>query len=186
MGLQLARDEERFVVAEGWKITFGEEHGWSTLDPKDFRAGLIPWYIISPGASLPGTPAGSPTFLLRPSVLLTCTPPALVFPAGDAVAEISFLPAGDASAFILEGWAPPKPTGTWTEQKVAALCFRPPPISGTSVEVALAGFPLLHPAAGLTSHGCEPISTVNCWDPNSASRRTECSGLPFRRRAGTR
>ena len=145
--LQLARAGEPFAVPQDWEVTFGKNHGWGALRQQDLSRGVCPWYIMPPGDSRPGVAADGPTFPLRDEVSLTFTPPALNLATVGQSAEWDFGPQGNASSYLLDGWSESEPTGRWSKQARALLCFRPQPVNGSAVEVSLTVLPFVAPLA---------------------------------------
>lgn len=175
VGMQIARAGEPFVTYGQWKIAFGAEHYWQTLDPRSLQAGLCPWYVLPAGTPRRGVPADAPVFALTNGAQLTLTPPGLDLSAATPAAEINFAAGGDSTELVLAGWSRPDAGGTWSEGRLAALAFRPQAVEGESVEVVVSGGPFLAPAHGLNAQrlrlffcgkpiGCEQsLSAPGSW-----------------------
>ncbi len=158
VGLELARHGDPFVVSGRWKILFGDEHQWQNLKGTSLRDdGFRSWYVLLPGTSWPGVPAGVPAFPMRPVTIegvpmpdLMMTPPILELSAAGSTAEIRFGKTGNSEPFTIAGWGlQDDPAGAWSAESWAAFAFRPQVIAGTCVEVLVTGIPFLAPSHGL-------------------------------------
>ncbi len=147
VGLELARSGEPYAVPEGWEVVFGEDHGWSSLRQKNPGQGFCPWYILLKWPPRPGVPPDAPAFTLHPGVAVMFTPPSIALSAIGDKAEINFAPKGNADDFVLSGWSGVEPAGRWSDQRTAALCFRPLEITGGGVEISLDVIPFVAPMA---------------------------------------